>query len=1080
MKRVLKILSIIFFLAATIVACKEFISEPSSQGEEYSVKSRALNFEATDYYWSNNTKIPVRKVERQFYVEFYSKDENRIKEECTKKGIKLYTVHAIRDRASFTAEGTEGSGAKIFTNLMAGFMEGSYEQCIEVLSSTLYWSPFYKNEDTRYGSFKVTSSFYVVLRPGTTLQQIEELAKKNAVEMIGVYKHNSNWYILACTNQSKGNSFEMANLFYESGLFEQSFANTISGRLSSNCIDEPEFANGTLWHLGNNPWNDSIHVNYCDAMSLFNQIPNAKENLSSIRIGIIDTGVQTDHPDLPNVLDGWDAHTGHTNIVCAPHGTQVAGFIGAEPNNGVGTAGIAYGAKILPVSFLVDGDSIISAAEVMAEAIMYAATEGAKVINCSWNWDPNNYGNLITNAIYTALNNQHINDVVIVFASGNNESASVSYAPTDVNFPAKAFPEILVVGAIDIHGERAPFSNYGPELDVVAPGAGVYSTSSGSSYTYTYAPIHGTSFAAPQVSALAALLFAVNPDLKAEDVRNAIESNTKKLPSYIYNNVPGRHGTWESETGYGLIDLYEAIKSVMSPIISGANQLCYGSAQYTLLGPTSGPIYWTSSDTTRLKVNSSGNPVTATRVGANTGTVTLSAHGSIGGAAIATITITICAPPVPGSISPGYQTIYSEESIYLIHTGSSNVTTRLWWKSTDNGSSWSPTSATGTDYSEVLNDEGSYRYKVQVNGLNLYSSESVITVEPPPPPEIIGDDQLCSGSAQYYLDNAPSGTIYWTSSDTNLLSVDSSGNPVTATREGTGTGTVTLSAHLGNTGFGSELASISITICPLPLPPPVISGSGTICSSTSFSASDWQSGYYWDSNGLVSISSSSSSSTYISPASSSSSGSATIYVKDSNGTVLDSYGVWVGKPTALSGVYSESGNGCTAGSSTHWMAHGNADCANVVWGVFGYNDSYEQVFADIESTWSECSYGYEYASIYFDEPGNYTVYVYTENSCGHTNPVSQSNFYVYKFRMGFNPKTNEIEIHVDDGQAGRSFASNTQFTVTISDNSGTARSQSNYSGNSFKVPVSSLSDGTYTVKISNGTISDTQQLVIKR
>ena len=191
-----------------------------------------------NYYWSRdyNTgeirKILFQKIEGKYYIEFYSKDENKITEECINKGITLHYVDVISDRVTFVAEGKEGSGAKIFTDIMIGFIEGSYEQCTEVLSSSLYWSPFYKRESS-VTEYKISSTFYVLLKPGTTLQQIEKLAKKNAVGMIGVYNLNSKYYILGCTNQSKGNALEMANLFYDSGLFEITFPLTIgSGRLN--------------------------------------------------------------------------------------------------------------------------------------------------------------------------------------------------------------------------------------------------------------------------------------------------------------------------------------------------------------------------------------------------------------------------------------------------------------------------------------------------------------------------------------------------------------------------------------------------------------------------------------------------------------------------------------------------------------------------------------------------------------------------------------------------------------------------------------------------------------------------------
>ena len=275
-------------------------------------------------------------------------------------------------------------------------------------------------------------------------------------------------------------------------------------------------------------------------------------------------------------------------------------------------------------------------------------------------------------------------------------------------------------------------------------------------------------------------------------------------------------------------------------------------------------------------------------------------------------------------------------------------------------------------------------------------------------------------------------------------------------------------------------------------PTPVISGSTTICYGTpktfSVPINDWKSGYYWDSsNSLVNISNPSSSSTTISVASSSSQGSASVYVKNSSGTTLDSYNVWVGKPPALSGIYWESG-GNTVGSTTLWHVNYCPSGSTVHWSAF---DSYQGISGQVIQSWVN-STGVGYANIYFSQPGYYTVSAYTSNDCGSSslNPVFFENnmyypghinyyhFIVYQYRMIFNPDSNEIEISIDGVSAGAT--SRDQFTVTISDSSGATRSSGNYSGNKFTVPVRSLADGTYSVRISNGTISETQQLVIKR
>ncbi len=112
---------------------------------------------------------------------------------------------------------------------------------------------------------------------------------------------------------------------------------------------------------------------------------------ASVKIAVIDSGVQYNHLDLFNVTPGYDAHTDTTPnqfTQNSHHGTRVTGFIAAIPNNGEAVAGIAYGATVVPISFSVDVlGHIMSSPEVLVRAINRAVTEGAKVINCSWYYE---------------------------------------------------------------------------------------------------------------------------------------------------------------------------------------------------------------------------------------------------------------------------------------------------------------------------------------------------------------------------------------------------------------------------------------------------------------------------------------------------------------------------------------------------------------------------------------------------------------------------------------------------------------------------------------------------------------------
>ena len=143
----------------------------------------------------------------------------------------------------------------------------------------------------------ITNLFYVKLKSETNLSILKELAKENAVELIGADEFLQGCYYLACTNLSKRNALEMANLFYESGLFE--FASpSLSGAGNVDCINEPLFEAGSLWHLGNNLTKSYVHVNYCKSRTIISQ------GSSDVIVAIIDTGVDVSHRDLYNVLPG--------------------------------------------------------------------------------------------------------------------------------------------------------------------------------------------------------------------------------------------------------------------------------------------------------------------------------------------------------------------------------------------------------------------------------------------------------------------------------------------------------------------------------------------------------------------------------------------------------------------------------------------------------------------------------------------------------------------------------------------------------------------------------------------------------
>ncbi|MBW2735656.1 MAG: S8 family serine peptidase [Deltaproteobacteria bacterium] len=308
---------------------------------------------------------------------------------------------------------------------------------------------------------------------------------------------------------------------------------------------------------------------------------------SSVVVAIVDTGIRA-HPDLAGrVLAGYDFITtlsfsgdgdgrdpdptdlGSSEIGgSAQHGTHIAGIIGATSNNQKGVSGVDWACKILPVRALGVDEGRGSDADISA-AIRWAAglkVDGvpdninpAHIINLSFGGDGRS--DILTQAIKEVV----AKGVVVVAAAGND---NVDGANT---FPA-ALPDVIDVGAIGYSGERAPYSNFGDALTLVAPGgnlleffefphqgetlrAGIVSTLfDTTTQTYGYHLYDGTSQAAPLVAGVAALMLAANPDLSAAEVR------------LVLANTADPVGRCDAGCGAGLVDATAAVKAAVALI----------------------------------------------------------------------------------------------------------------------------------------------------------------------------------------------------------------------------------------------------------------------------------------------------------------------------------------------------------------------------------------------------------------------------------------------------------------------------------------------------------------------------------
>jgi subtilisin family serine protease len=207
----------------------------------------------------------------------------------------------------------------------------------------------------------------------------------------------------------------------------------------------------------------------------------------SVVVAVIDTGIQTDHPDLDGkVVAGYDFVDDDTSAYDGQgHGTHVAGTVAAETNNSTGVAGTCPGCRLMPVRVLNNSGS--GSLSDVAAGITWAADNGADVINLS-------LGGPSSTAMQRAVDYAWGRGVFLACAAGNSNTSARSY-------PA-GYTNCFAVASTTSSDRRSAFSNYGTWVEVAAPGSSIYSTYP----TSRYGTLSGTSMATPHVAGLAGLL----------------------------------------------------------------------------------------------------------------------------------------------------------------------------------------------------------------------------------------------------------------------------------------------------------------------------------------------------------------------------------------------------------------------------------------------------------------------------------------------------------------------------------------------------------------------------------------------
>ena len=300
-------------------------------------------------------------------------------------------------------------------------------------------------------------------------------------------------------------------------------------------------------------------------------------------VAVLDTGVQSSHPDLAGrVLRGYDFVNDDTGAGDDNgHGTWVSGIIAANANDGYGIAGVSWSAKILPVKIM-DREGRGSTADLYA-GIRWAADHGATVINMSVGGFP------YTQAVLDAVNYAWSKGIVLVGAAGNNNRREDYY-------PA-SYGNVVSVSATQREDEFSHWSSYGPKVDVSAPGSSVLTTNC---YTCTYGGhdswgshtyISGTSFATPNVAGVVALLQARYPTWSPSQIVSRLYSTVDDLG----------YAGFDERYGRGRVNAYRAMGASVAPAprpggdgLEGNNAV--GSARLIGLGTTTRPTIYPAGD----------------------------------------------------------------------------------------------------------------------------------------------------------------------------------------------------------------------------------------------------------------------------------------------------------------------------------------------------------------------------------------------------------------------------------------------------------------------------------------------------
>lgn len=291
---------------------------------------------------------------------------------------------------------------------------------------------------------------------------------------------------------------------------------------------EDGFVYNGLYQTQNPPFvnpivNDPYYSNqYAIPLTNIDEAWKITTGSTSITVAIIDTGIDTDHPEFVGRLSALSYNAAYDQIGLEyveddeGHGTMVAGVIGANSNNNIGVAGVTNHVQLMVIKANENNVDTFKDSHII-RGIYYAVDNGADIINLSLG---STYANPLT---LKAVTYAEDNNVIVVASSGNDGEEIKIY-------PA-SFDSVISVGSVDRYSTLSSFSNFNDKVDVVAPGSSITTTNMANSYS----TVGGTSFSAPYVAGIIALYKSIYPESSTTQVKSALQTTSKDLGSTGYD-----------------------------------------------------------------------------------------------------------------------------------------------------------------------------------------------------------------------------------------------------------------------------------------------------------------------------------------------------------------------------------------------------------------------------------------------------------------------------------------------------------------------------------------------------------------